>query len=93
MRRRVRIAAARLQSAAVERMGKSGPPSNPGEYPARQSGRLVESIVVRESTDGLSANVGPEADHAKYLKASGRRMMRDVLGETRRELLSILKGG
>ena len=45
-----------------------GRPSAPGTPPHRQTGGLRDSVVVRTSADGLSAEVGTDLDHGAHLE-------------------------
>ena len=43
--------------------------SAPGESPAKQSGKLLDSIETVYSVDGLSQTTGPKVDYAVYLNS------------------------
>lgn len=87
-------AARRLASEAESRLtSKTGEPSEPGEYPAKQTGELANSIRVDESREGdtFEARVSLTADHAKYL-AGSRKLIGSAAEEIRPELERIMAG-
>lgn len=86
--RRLMLAAELLASNARSSFTqKSGTPSSPGEYPAKQTGELAESISVTEIQNGY--NVRINAEHAKYL--SDRKLLLDVWEESKAEIMGIVK--
>lgn len=94
MRSQLGIAARRLASEAESRLtSRTGDPSRPGEYPAKQTGELANSIRIDESRDGdtLIATVSLTAEHAQYLDDS-RKLLGSVLAETEPEIQRIMAG-
>lgn len=49
-------------------------PSAPGTPPRRDTGRLRDSLFVRPSADGLSAEVGTELDYGAHLEFGTQTM-------------------
>lgn len=94
MQSRMETASRRITSEAKQRLtAKSGTPSSPGEYPAKQTGKLSESIrhSVKVNADTIEAKIELTADYAEYL-APTRNLMGSVQGEIESEILNILKG-
>jgi len=48
--------------------------SAPGEAPATNTGRLIQSILWQLGYQGLSAEVGSPLDYASYLETGTKRM-------------------
>lgn len=92
MERRIGIVSRTLAADMANAFGESGPPaSTPGQYPKKDSGELIDSItIVRRD---MGASVGPTAEHAKYLAASGRKMAKDVFEENRQDYERMLRNG
>lgn len=71
---------------------KSGTPSSPGEYPARQTGELANSIESKRTGSGrenIEIEFSLTAEHAKYL--TDRKLLDDVMEEIRPQLDEIWK--
>ena len=91
MERRIGVASRTLAADIANKFGETGEPSKPGEYPKRQTGELVESITVIRGE--LQADIGPTADHAGPLAASGRKTAIDVYQENREAYQRLLLEG
>jgi len=90
--RRLGVVSRMIASDMANAFGQMGPPpSQAGEYPKRVTGELVESITVVRSE--MRASIGPTAEHAKYLAASGRKMAKAVYEENREDYERVLRGG
>lgn len=93
MARRVRHAANLLENEATKAFSrKQGTPSKPGEYPAKQTGKLVGSVEITEEDGGLTADIGPRAEYADDLADMGRKMMGSVFAENRTSVERIMSG-
>ena len=68
--RAVRAGAEDLRDTARDVLDEpgGGRPSAPGEPPHRQTGQLRDSVFVRTSDDGLTAEVGTDLDHGAHLE-------------------------
>ena len=96
----IRKAEGRLKHAAnlIASLAKSaltqrtGTPSSPGEYPAKQTGELSQSIVVSDATDGdlNGYDIALTAEHAKYL-AGSRKLLGSIMAESLSEIEGIIK--
>lgn len=53
---------------------RAGASSLPGEPPRRDSGRLRDSLFVRTSRDGLSAQIGTDLDYGFHLEFGTQTM-------------------
>ena len=80
-KRRARLSAAvegaaeTLRSAVKRELARPGvEPSRPGMAPRRRSGRLVDSVTIQPSADGLGADVGSDLDYGRFLEFGTRRM-------------------
>jgi hypothetical protein len=67
---------------------KSGTPSEPGEFPAKQTGKLANSVNAVQDGDGWK--VTTDVEYAKYLKASGRKMISDAYRENAAQIRRIM---
>lgn len=65
-----------LREAAREMISepRAGGSSKPGAPPRRDTGRLRDSLFVRTSADGLSAEVGTELAYGAHLEFGTRSM-------------------
>jgi hypothetical protein len=90
--RQVINAAMVLSARAEESLGQPGPPSQPGEYPRRQTGNLMNSVNVEYDSDGMGAKVTITAEYARFLAARDRKMMDDIARENRDAVMQALRG-
>lgn len=78
--------------------GKLGSnPSKPGEAPHKQTGRLRVSVATEYDPDTLTARVGTNVKHGKFLELGTSRMaarpwLRPSLSENKRDIVKIIAG-
>lgn len=57
-----------LPKSGIQYPGMPRQSSAPGEAPAKQSGKLLESIRKNFSEGGLTTTIGPTVEYAQYLR-------------------------
>ena len=74
--RAVEAGAEDLREAAREMISepRAAGPSEPGTPPRSETGRLRDSLFVRTSADGLSAEVGTDLDYGAHLEFGTQTM-------------------
>ncbi|MAT51486.1 MAG: hypothetical protein CMK32_09920 [Porticoccaceae bacterium] len=76
----------------AKKMSIPAPPaSQPGEYPRKRTGRLVDSI--KKTRRGMTMRVGPRVRYAKDLAAMRRKLAPEFLLENRRAIFQRIIGG
>lgn len=94
--RRLTKAAMFLENEIKKKLGQKCPPhSNPGDYPALESGELRRSITHEVDKKELRARVGTNKIYGKYLEEGTTRMdprpfIKNTLADNRGAITDIL---